>query len=260
TVTSVANPLSNNPPGVTVSPSNPDADESSRPDAASHPPPLTLDRTTIASGAIQNMIRNSGLPIRVLSDAELEASLDATLAVRPPGAPIWLFAYGSLIWNPAFHYAEKAKGELQGWHRQFCLATPLGRGSPDCPGLVLALDKGGHCQGLVYRIDEAYMEEELAVVWRREMVTGAYHPHWAEVVIDGARVQAIVFTINPEGPNYRPHLSEAEVAQCLAKARGQLGSSADYLFRTAHHLEAMGIHDPLLSRLVARVNILLATA
>ena len=100
---------------------------------------------------------------------------------RPDG-PVWLFGYGSLIWNPAFEFAEKRPATVHGLHRRFCLRTFLGRGSKDRPGLVLALDRGGCCRGVAFRIAAERVESELDIVWRREMISDAYRPRWLTAV------------------------------------------------------------------------------
>jgi len=119
--------------------------------------------------------------IRPHTDAERAESRARILAGIEPDEDIWVFGYGSLMWNPAFHYLERRPALLHGWHRSFCLWTPLGRGSPDAPGLVLGLDRGGSCCGIAYRIAAADRDTELALLWQREMVADGYTPRWAAV-------------------------------------------------------------------------------
>jgi cation transport protein ChaC len=111
-----------------------------------------LTREAIQNGFVGEMIARSGTDLRVLSDEERRTSLEATLAIQPVPGDIWLFGYGSLIWNPAFHYADLQPALIRAWHRQFCLATPIGHGTPEHPGLVLGLDRGGSCQGVAFRL------------------------------------------------------------------------------------------------------------
>jgi cation transport protein ChaC len=227
---------------------------------------ITLDRATIAAGALQEIAASLGDLVRPLGPEELDASLTATLASRPvpacasgkseggDGGDVWLFAYGSLIWNPAFHYEERHVGLVRGWHRRFCLSTILGRGTPDRPGLVLGLDRGGACRGVVYRVAGAKAREELSVVWRREMLTNAYQPRWGRVDLGGRSVPAILFTINRDDPHYAPGLDEATVAERMATAAGALGSASDYLFNTEEALRREGILDVSLERVARRVR------
>jgi cation transport protein ChaC len=192
---------------------------------------------------IQQVIDQTGLPLHVLSDAELEASLEATLAKQPVGGDVQLFAYGSLIWNPVFPYLDRQAGTIRGLHRRFCLQTQLGRGTPENPGLVLGLDRGGSCRGIFYRIAAATAKAELRLVWRREMVVGSYLPRWVKVW-DGKQEQlAIAFVVNRQHPNYVGNLSLEATVDQIATASGQLGSAADYLLQTVDGLLSMQIRD-----------------
>ena len=215
-----------------------------------------LTREALREGFVHKMIANSGSALPLLTDQERQASLEGTLAARPSAGDVWLFAYGSLIWNPAFHYVEKQTVLIRGWHRQFCLSTPIGRGTPDRPGLVLGLDRGGSCRGVAFRIAASEAETELELVWRREMVTGAYVPRWVELQGSGvpAGTYAIAFTINRRAPNYVRPTSEADTARVIGDASGILGSCRDYLFDTIHGLEGFGIRDRHLDRIARLVH------
>jgi cation transport protein ChaC len=191
---------------------------------------MALTRDLIRSGWIQSMVATSGLPIKALTEEELQRSRAAALARHPQGEDLALFAYGSLIWNPAFHFVRREVAAVRGLHRRFCLWTQLGRGSPDNPGLVLGLDRGGSCRGVVYWIAAEEIEGELDVVWRREMVTGAYRPTWVTArTVGGPPVPAITFAINREHERYD-------------------------LFNTTVHLDELGITDPALHRLCRAVR------
>ena len=214
---------------------------------------MVLTRDSIKSGLVHKMIAELGVSMRVLSEDELAASRRATLARVDLSTGAWLFGYGSLIWNPAFHFTDRLVGRIFGWHRRFCLWTHLGRGCPERPGLVLGLERGGSCRGLAFHIAPDVVEEELEIVWRREMISGAYVPRWVEVRTALGRVPAIAFVINRAHERYARYLSDDEVAEVVATARGWLGPCADYLVNTVDHLAALGIHDRPLERLRARV-------
>ena len=139
---------------------------------------MSLTREQIRDGWIQQLVRTSGLEGGALSDEELRLSRERVLALHPPGADLAVFAYGSLIWNPAFHFTAREIAHVHGFHRRFCLWTQLGRGSPERPGLMLGLDVGGSCRGVLYTVAAAQIGSELEIVWRREMVTAAYRPSW----------------------------------------------------------------------------------
>lgn len=218
--------------------------------------PEALSRERLRSGELARMVAGVDPAIRVLSDEEREASLRGTLGARPAdGGGAWLFAYGSLMWNPTVLHVERRVATVEGWHRSFCLSTPAGRGTPEAPGLVLALRRGGRCAGVALRLDEAALEAELSLLWRREMLTGAYQPHWLPLLDEGGAVfgHGIGFAINPAAPQF-VRLDEDETVRRLASARGQLGSSADYLFRTRDGLAALGLRDPSVERLAALVR------
>lgn len=189
-----------------------------------------------------------------LSDDELSASLAAALATRPKDAGWWVFAYGSLLWNPLFPFAEARPALLRGLHRRFCLWSLASRGRPDAPGLVLGLDRGGSCRGVVYRLPDKVATDELRLLWRREMVTGAYTPRWLHLDCDGDPVIALGFVVRRAHRQYAGRLGLDREARVIATASGPLGSSADYLERTRVALVTHGVIDPYLEALAVRVG------
>lgn len=218
---------------------------------------MVLTRDSIKAGLVQRMIKASGGIYPVLSEEELVATRKAVLAEAPPG-DLWVFGYGSLMWNPAFHFAERLPGAIYGYHRRFCLWSLLGRGSPDRPGLMLALEHGGSCHGIAFRVIPEDPEGELEIIWRREMVSGAYRPRWLNVhTAEGIR-RAIAFTINRRHERYAGLLPEDRVVASIAQGKGDLGACADYLFNTVEHLEELGIHDSHMVRLRDQVAALKA--
>jgi len=233
-------------------------------------------------------LRASGDPSLVfLSDAEIEAGLDTMLADHPPQQDVWLFGYGSLMWNPAMHYAESRVGVVRGWHRSYCLWAHMGRGTPEAPGLMLALDRGGSSAGMLFRFPAATARAELSLPWRREMFTGSYAARWVTVDIDAApdthggagtpgeadapneadtpgefntqgeagagiaagSVRAISFVANRAHVRYAGRLDEATIAAHIAVARGSLGTCVEYLEQTLAVLRAHGRTDHRLERL-----------
>ena len=220
--------------------------------------PALVDRETIKNGFFQEMVRAAeALGIQALCDDSRRKSREDTLAKRPNGSDVWVFAYGSLMWNPAFHFVERRTVRLYGYHRSFCLSTPLGRGSPDCPGLVLGLDRGGSVQGVALRIDEALVEEELDVIWSREMVTGSYRPTWVRLNDeDGNRVHGITFVMRRDCDRYAGHLTMEETAARISRAVGRLGPCSDYLENTVTAMDEIGIADGYMHDLRDRVRAL----
>ncbi len=185
------------------------------------------------------------------TEAQLADSLQQTLAHAPKG-DLWIFGYGSLIWNPLFPVAEERVAQVHGLHRSFCIWSRIGRGSPDKPGLVLGLTRGGNCRGVVLRLERHHAGEELALLWRREMVTGAYKPTWVKARTDEGTVHAIAFVADRLRDSYAAGLSEEDVVRILGSGAGFLGTCSDYLAQTRAGLAARGIRDTGLERLAGR--------
>ncbi len=214
---------------------------------------MELTRESLRSGSVRQQIIESGVDIGLLDEAELTESRRATLAAATPGEDVWLFAYGSLMWNPTFHFTERRIGRVHGYHRRFCLWTHLGRGSPATPGLMLGLEPGGSCRGLAFRIAGTAVEEETEIVWAREMISAAYVPRWVRVHTSDGPVAAIAFAMNRDFSRYSGRLPEPQVAATIAMARGSIGPCAEYLFETLAHLETLGIRDRALASLGEQV-------
>ena len=212
-----------------------------------------LTRENIRDGLFRRMIMDGNYPVPLLTEAEVEASRRATVARGGEGQDVWVFGYGSLMWNPAFHHIERRVGTVHGFHRQFCLWTHLGRGSPERPGLTLGLERGGSCHGIALRIAAEAVEEETTILWRREMLSGAYVPRWVRVHAEAGTVPAITFTINRSHPRYTGRIAEELIVEAIALATGPVGACADYLFNTVAHLEEVGVTDHRMRRLRDRV-------
>ena len=209
-------------------------------------------REEYKNGLVRRIIAEAGIAHHVRSEAEVEDMRRAVLD-EIGGAEVWVFGYGSLMWNPAFHYAERRKARLPGYHRRYSFWTPTGRGSPDNPGLMLGLEPGGECFGLAFRVEAGAVEEETHVVWQREMVGGSYFARWLDLDTDDGPIKAICFVVNPDNDRYAGDLAEDDIVEILATAHGRLGSAADYLASTVEHLDALGIPDRDLTRLRDRV-------
>ena len=194
-----------------------------------------------------------------LSTDERAQSLTSFMDKRPDEArSVWVFGYGSLIWNPAFHYTDRQPMTVHGYHRSFCLSAPVGRGTPENPGLLLGLDRGGSCKGIGLCVPEGSLMEELTILWSREMMGGSYRPCWAQAKTDnGTRVPVIAFVIRREGERYYKSRNYAEMAAKIVNAKGTLGPCSDYVFRTEAALESYAISDPVVARMANEVRQLL---
>lgn len=173
---------------------------------------------------------------------------------------LWVFGYGSLLWNPGFEPAEKVTACAHGFHRSFCMLSIHYRGTEEKPGLVLALDHAtdARCTGVAFRVEDAEDAAVLAMLRERELISSAYIETTIPLELsDGRRVDAITYVIDPNHRQYCDFDLETQ-ANMIATAQGGSGPNCDYLFNTAAHLEGMKIKDSDMSWLVERVRGLLA--
>lgn len=173
-----------------------------------------------------------------------------------PEQPMWVFGYGSLMWNPGFPVAERHVARLEGYHRSFCMWSFHYRGTEQDPGLVLALDQveGGNCLGLGFRVEPGAEADTLAYLRERELISAAYLEAEVQIILpDRSRVQAVTYVIDRAHRQYC-NLDLPQQAQVIAQARGQNGPNTEYLYNTTQHLAEMGINDPELTWLTARVR------
>nr|WP_314257055.1 gamma-glutamylcyclotransferase [uncultured Devosia sp.] len=183
-------------------------------------------------------------------------AIETLLGPDPEQEEVWFFAYGSLIWKPACDFVEMRTGLVRGWHRSFCLGwNNRFRGSDANPGLMLALDRGGACNGVLYRLPHGRVVAEMTRLLEREMgwTPSPFPPRWVNVKSGDRTIRAITFCIDRHSGRYVSGLSMDRIAEVLATAVGSRGSMAQYLFATVQHLEDMGIHDPHLWQLQSLV-------
>jgi len=215
---------------------------------------LTLTRDMVAK--THHAVTDSGPRpgFRYLDEADYAEIADRLLASSDQ-AGFWVFAYGSLIWKPEFPAVEELVATVNGWHRAFALRVSRWRGTPECPGLMLALDRGGRCRGVVCRMPDSDLRVGLLSLLKREMTAkpSSISPRWVKASTVKGALRALAFTVDRRGPAYAGRLAEAEVVESLSTAVGHWGSCAEYLLNTVEHLEQRGIHDRMLWRLQARV-------
>ncbi|MEZ5652675.1 MAG: gamma-glutamylcyclotransferase [Burkholderiaceae bacterium] len=219
---------------------------------------MSLSREHLESGYFQRLaaeLVHTGRPAPLTAE-QLDASLLRTLDLAPSSEHVWVFGYGSLVWNPLLDFDQHERVRLHGYRRRFCLRTELSRGSREYPGLILGLEPGGCCQGVAYRLAGHGLVDELRLLWKREMVTGAYHPRWVRLRGESRMIRGLAFVMNRDYPFYAGGLDDAQTATMLATARGPLGTCAEYLFKTHEGLLAHGIRDTHLTELVRRVRAL----
>lgn len=206
-----------------------------------------ITREALSDGLLQAARHHAPSDLTVWSEAQLAASLASSLGARPADVDVWVFGYGSLMWNPCLSFDEARPVTVRGWQRRFCLSS-TGRGSPERPGIMLALASGGTCPGLAYRLPRDGLEEELLLLWRREMLYGAYLPRWLDAESAAGPLTVLAFVANEDHPRFLPEISEDDVARRIAFARGPLGSCLAYFRETLACLAAMGARDPFLER------------
>ena len=172
-----------------------------------------------------------------------------------PDRPLWVFAYGSLMWNPEFPHLSHQLGTICGFHRRFCIYSHHYRGTPECPGLVLGLDHGGACRGVVYAVAPEKGRDVLAYLWRREMISTVYRPTAVKVhCADGTTVSACTFVADSKHIQYCRDHSLENTIDLIRRGHGTRGPNADYLAATVAHLDELGIPDPPLHKLLKLVQ------
>ncbi len=216
------------------------------------PPAGGPDRTRqrlIDGTLVQEFRTNPHAGIRLRTDAELEKTLEDALRHQDASQDVHVFGYGSLMWNPAMEVAHACVAHVPGWHRRFCLRTLMGRGTPEAPGATLALDRGGTCRGLLFRIAAAKVQTELRLLWRREMTPGAYDARWVWANANGVWHRALAFVAIRTHERYIGGESIECVARLIRTGKGFLGSSRDYFESTVQSLEGLAISDSGIERL-----------
>jgi glutathione-specific gamma-glutamylcyclotransferase len=166
---------------------------------------------------------------------------------------LWIFAYGSLMWDPAIHIVEIRAAALAGFHRRFCLKVDIGRGSREKPALMAALDEGGECHGLALRIPAHAVDRETEILWMREMIGEAYLPVFRMVTTPQGPVEALTFVMDRRSPRFAD-IGAEEAARTIATGSGLLGSNLEYFDNLATHVEALGIKDEVFESIRASLH------
>ena len=162
-------------------------------------------------------------------------------------AELWVFAYGSLMWQPGFAFSEQAPAALIGAHRSLCIYSFHHRGTTEHPGLVLGLDEGGACRGVAFRVVPGKNEATLAYLRAREQVTDVY------VEGSGRELEALCYMVDRGHPQYAGRLSIETQARLVRSASGRSGTNLDYVLNTVRHLEEAGVDDVELMALAQRL-------
>ena len=188
------------------------------------------------------------------TDAAHPALVPEIAACLAQKSDLLIFGYGSLMWDPGFAYDEAMPALLRGYHRCFCIYSHHYRGTPERPGLVLGLDRGGACKGIAFRVRAAEADATLQYLWDREMRSRVYRLAELPVEIGSGAVRAYAFVAEPAHPSYAGRLSFEETARLIHQGVGHRGPCRQYLENTVRQLDALGVSDGLLSRLEQRVR------
>ncbi|MGO4524960.1 gamma-glutamylcyclotransferase [Microvirga sp. 2MCAF35] len=172
----------------------------------------------------------------------------------PEDRDIWVFAYGSLIWNPCFEYDEKVPAYLRGYHRKLCVISHNYRGTPKKPGLVFGLDTGGSCYGLAFRIGQTQVRDAVKFIRDRELTSSIYNEKFVALSLeDGRKVHALAYIVNHQHPKYISNLDVEEVFNLVKDAAGTLGSNLEYVISTFRGISSLGLRDKNLKWLSERL-------
>ncbi len=196
------------------------------------------------------------LPFPHLDEKERAALLRDMLSKAPNPEDIWIFGFGSLIWNPGFEPRERHAAKLDGFQRRFHIWSTMARGTPTRPGLALCLEPTDHgCRGIAYRLAPETRDADLQYLWGREMISGVYRPTWVNVVTDdGDAVTAITWVSNPDHIQYAGPRPADEMAMIMAGGCGTYGTCRDYLANTIAEMAKLGERDLLLERVLRLID------
>lgn len=163
---------------------------------------------------------------------------------------LWVFGYGSLMWRPGFAFVERQPARVRGYHRALCVYSHVHRGTPDRPGLVLGLDRGGSCRGIAFRVEAGLAADTIAYLRAREQATSVYHERRLEArLADGRTVHALAYVVDRAHLQYAGRLDEDELLRLVRQGVGVSGANPDYVISTHAHLVEIGVSDPRLARL-----------
>jgi len=220
------------------------------------PEKTKLTREALLNGDITRLLHSEQSGHKIMSDDERAELVQQTLDSVGDDNDLWVFAYGSLIWNPAIDFEEQRQCNLQGYQKKFCFWTTISRGNEEQPGLMLGLVEGGQCNGVAYRIDLDKAATELDVLFRREMAMFVYVPTWAQARCKKTETtfNTLTFVADPNHERFAGHLTQEETVSTIAKAQGPLGKNCDYLFQLSDKLRELEFDEAELDKLVHQVK------
>jgi cation transport protein ChaC len=205
---------------------------------------IKLTKDNISKGHLGDKIKSISGSDKVLTTEELLQARRKIIPDKGIGEDIYIFAYGSLLWNPTVDYEDEFLAKVYGFHRSFCMKTNLGRGSFKNPGLMLGLDKGGSCRGSAFKLRNSEAIKNIDILFRREMVTGAYKPKLLKtILVNGRKVLSLAFTVDKKHKNYFQDKEIQTKAKMISNAHGFLGTCEEYFQNTLESLSELNIVD-----------------
>lgn len=208
-----------------------------------------LSREALISGefltTVRRLWKDRTPNVKIKSDEDLarEQAHFLNLQSDQKNNNIWVFGYGSLMWNPLVEFTERRSGIVKGWHRRLNLYMHGGRGTVENPGLTLGLSEGGVTEGVAMLLPAKTAEFELSLVWQRELISYMYLPLRVDVETEKGTIKAITFISNVEHNNYAGRLADKDIAKIVASASGALGSNAEYLSQTVASIKSLNLKD-----------------
>jgi len=176
-------------------------------------------------------------------------------AVAASDDDFWVFGYGSLMWRPGFDYSKRALAVVHGYHRSLCIFSHVHRGTPQCPGLVLGLDRGGSCQGVAFHVAGAHRADTIAYLRARELVTAVYVERMVRLrFTEGGEAKALAYVVDREHEQYAGRLPTEEIARVVAEGVGASGDNPSYVRNTYEHLARLGVRDDALAEIVRALD------
>ena len=216
-----------------------------------------ISRESLLNGVMQELFESRAGNVDLMPDDVREKLVQETIDNAPDKSEFRIFAYGSLIWNPAMEIDSTYRCSISGYHRSFCFWTVFGRGSEEQPGLMMGLESGGSCDGLAYSIAQDKLTTELDLLFRRELLSYVYKPTWVNASFEtepDSGTEVLAFVVDPENERYCSNLDEDTLVSTLALAEGPIGRNSDYLYQLIDHLEELRYEDPELTSLAAKVR------
>jgi cation transport protein ChaC len=221
--------------------------------------PLQSFFRTFTTADLAEMMPDPGRLNWWRSDEEREA-LRAAFLLGQRDVDLWVFAYGSLMWDPGFRFAEVRRGRVPHYVRRFIVKDIYGaRGTAEAPGLMAALDTGSGCDGLLFRIARAHIDQETEILWRREQIGPAYTATFVEAIGADEPIKALTFVADHDADLIDAALTRDQQVRFIATGRGFAGSSLDYLRNIQRKFDALGIHDAEVDTLLREAEAYLAS-